>query len=125
MSNEMISVGYWGMAMTIPFAFTFFAEPMWIKIFLFAMVNPLVLSFLSKQPQFIVSDRVILAAGITTLIVAYLASLLEGIKKNLQDPYKNKLTGIATYMGVVAVFLIVMFMASNFFGMYPKSGNNF
>lgn len=117
---------YWVAVMLIPLVYTVVSIPPDMKIMIYTLLTPLLLAFLSRQPEFAgVNERVIIATGITAFIISYAVTRgINNVKEAVKDPSKSRTTYISSYLGLVVIFAILMYGFSMALGMYPKQPIN-
>ena len=125
MDNTLITLIQWATALMVPLIYTIHAIPPDMKLMIYSVLTPLLLAFISRQATFAgVNERVMVATSITVFIASYAISrAIKPIRESLKNPSekKNRLTFILSYIGMIIMYVMVMYGSSMGFGIYKNT----
>lgn len=125
MENTLLTLAYWGAVQLVPLIYTIPAIPPDMKLMIYTILTPLLLSFISRQATFAgVNERVLISTGLAMFIMSYgISRAIKPIREALKLPSdeKNRLIFISSYIGMVIFYLMFMYGFSTFFGIYKNS----
>ena len=117
-------VSLWAIAMVIPVIMMCVPNAT-ARIILLTLIYPTMLSFFSRFGHFWVSHGVVYAACGLTLLFSWLLTLSPQAKDAIENPEKNEAIAGSVMGSILALFLIIMFVASKWgISMYDISNFN-
>jgi hypothetical protein len=117
-------VSLWAIAMVIP-VIMMAVKNATVRILLLTLIYPTMLSFFCRFGHFWVSHGVTYAACGLTLLFAWLITLSPQAKDAIENPDKNEAIAGSVMGAIIALFLIIMFVASKWgISMYDLSNFN-
>lgn len=84
----------------------------WLSSFLFAVLFPIMVFFISSFPRFHIKPEFVMGAAIATLLFSTGIGMIKSVKEARKDPEKHVAAAAGYYAGVAGFFVLVIFLAS-------------